>query len=349
MMKINGSKYEGGGSILRLTVAISAITGKPVKIFNIRKNRPVSGLKAQHLEGIKAVSRLSNAVLKGANIGSTEIEFHPKKINTGKLHINIGTAGSIGLLFQSLELLPLKTTKEIKLYITGGATFGKFSPPLIYVQNVLLRILKTMNYKADIRIKKHGFYPIGGAKVSIILYPCRRLKALNLTDFGEIEYIHGVSIASEHLKKSSVCERQADACRNILLENTGVGADIKTQYVNTDCPGSGIVLWATTTTGAVLGSDGLGEKRKTAELVGKEAAKKMIDVINSKSTVDPYLSDQIIPFMAFSNKTSSFLTSKLTLHTKTNIWLVEMLTKAKFTIQKSKNNVIIKCDGSGIT
>ena len=49
MIVIDGSFGEGGGQILRTSIALSAILGEPIKITNIRAKRPQPGLKRQHI------------------------------------------------------------------------------------------------------------------------------------------------------------------------------------------------------------------------------------------------------------------------------------------------------------
>lgn len=343
MIEVDGSKHEGGGAILRLAAGLSAITGEPIKIFNIRKKRPVPGLRPQHLEGLKAVSQLSTGTLKGAEIGSTEIEFCPGKVSPKKIQVNIKTAGSIGLLFQSIKLLGTRTKGDIEVEVSGGSSFSKFAPPLLYTRHVLLPVLEESGYTADIEIERHGFYPVGGARVKLTIHPCTKLKPIELTRFGKIDKIEGISIASSHLKNARVAERQANTFKKILFEKTGINSDIKTQYTDSACPGSGIVIWAATSSGAVLGSDGLGERGKPAETVGKEAASSLVDVINSKAAVDPYLSDQFVPFMALASGRSAILTPELTDHAKTNIWLIKKFLDVDFGIEKAGENVMISC------
>jgi RNA 3'-phosphate cyclase len=59
MIEIDGS--IGGGQILRTAVGLSALTLKPFRITNIRKNRPKPGLKAQHLAGVKVSGEICQA------------------------------------------------------------------------------------------------------------------------------------------------------------------------------------------------------------------------------------------------------------------------------------------------
>lgn len=339
MIEIDGSFGSGGGAILRVSAALSAVTGKPVHIFNIRKGRPGGdGLKAQHLEGLKAVAELCNGKLKNAKLGSKEIWFYPKKIKPKKLNIKIGTAGSIGLLFQILKLPSSQAEKEIQVNVHGGATFGKFAPPLLASKNVLLPILSKMGYRAEINILKHGFYPIGKAKVNIKVKPCKEFKPLNLTERGQIKEIHGISIASSYLKKTRVAERQAKAAKDVLEKN-GFDSKIKTEYVDARCPGSGVVLW-TKTSNSIIGSDSIGEMGKPSERVGKEAAEDLLKDVASEAAIDRHISDQILIFIAMA-KCGSISIPELTNHVKTNIWVIEKFLPVKFKIKEEKPLVVL--------
>lgn len=183
MISIDGSYLEGGGQTLRTAVALSAITGKPCKIFNIRKGRKKPGLQAQHLKGIEAAAKLCNAELKNAKIGSDSIEFAPKKIKGGYFSIDIGTAGSISLVLQTLVLPAIHAEEEVILEITGG-TDVPWSPDIEYFQEVFCRNIKKMGIEIESEILKYGFYPKGGGKVKVKIKPCKNLKSLNLTERG---------------------------------------------------------------------------------------------------------------------------------------------------------------------
>lgn len=337
MIEIDGSFGEGGGAIVRTAIALSAVTNKPSKIYNIRAKRAKGGLQVQHLEAVKALAKLSDADVKGAHLGSTALEFHPRKIRSGNISISIPTAGSIGLVLQGLMIACIHADGSVKINISGGATNGKWAMPLNYARHVLLPLLAKMGYEASINIERYGYYPKGGAEVDVIISPAE-LSPLTLTERGDIVKIEGISHASSFLEKNKVAERQQKTARDIIYKELKITAVIRAQYNDTICPGSAIELWAVCEN-SVVGSDGLGELGKRAEDVGKEAAEHLIEQIKSGAAVDEYAEDQLIPYMALAAG-SEIKVPKLTGHTKTNIWLAEQFLPVKFEV---KDNIIISC------
>jgi len=95
---IDGSEGEGGGQVLRTSLSLSAITGKPVRIENVRGRRKKPGLFRQHLTAFKAAAEICDAQMEGAELGSPEIAFHPGKIKGGEYEFSIGSAGATNLV-----------------------------------------------------------------------------------------------------------------------------------------------------------------------------------------------------------------------------------------------------------
>ena len=337
MIEIDGGQKSGSGTILRLAIAIAAIKKQPLHITNIRENRPKPGLKHQHLESVLASAKLSNAKVEGATLGSRELWFTPDTIRGGNIEAVIETAGSIPMLFLSTLPICLFADKPVRLHVAKGGTDTTHAPTINYLSNILLPTLKNMGVKAEIVVQKYGYYPKGMGEATMTVNPSPNLKSIVLESFGKSKSIHGVSVCT-FLADRKVAERQAKAANNILAQE-GYTSDI--QVVNDQSnpfqKGSSCVLWAQTTSGAILGADAIGELRKTAEDVGKEAAKRLIAEISAQATVDEFLADMLIPYMALSGSKSSFLTREISEHIESNIWLMEKMLNVKFTIQTVNN------------
>jgi len=333
MVEIDGSYSEGGGQILRTACALSVVTQKPCQVFNIRKGRPKPGLMPQHLLGIQALSRLCNGKLEGDFLGSEEIKFYPGEIDTTipSVNVKIETAGSITLALQTLILPTLFAASPVKIVFDGGATDTFFSPTIDYFRYCFLKILGA---KIEINVLKRGYYPEGGAKVEINVFPSK-LNNFNLTERGSLKKIMALSGASEFLKNKKVAERQLAGTREVLGK-LKLPIEEKIEYYPTQCPGSQICLVADFkhTTIAV---DNLGKLGKRAEDVGKEAALELLREQKSGACLDKHMADQILPYMALSQNKSGVTVSEVTNHCKTNIWVIEKFISGKFEI---KNNLI---------
>lgn len=343
MIEIDGSYLEGGGQILRTSLALSAVTRKPIHITNIRKDRPKPGLQAQHLEAVNAMETLCDADVDGAKLHSTEIMFRPNTIMSGKVEVRIPTAGSAGLVLQPIMIAAVHAESKVEIDIKGGATNGKWAMPMNYAKFVLLPLLGKMSYKADIEIKKYGYYPRGGAEVRVEIHPCE-LKPLELTERGDLISIEGISHASNALKNKLVAERQAKAADVLIEKNFPLNAKVKVLYNDTLNPGSAIELFAKTEH-SMLGSDGLGELGKKAEDVGKEAALKLTEELRSGACVDEHAEDNLLPYMALAAERgeSRIRFHHLTNHTRTNTWTIEKFLPVKFAIDEKEK--IISCRG----
>lgn len=355
MLTIDGSFGEGGGQILRTSVAMAAITETPVCIRNIRSNRSNPGLSAQHLTAIKAVASITDADVSGLILRSTEVTFVPGEIRGGAYRLAIGTAGSVSLLLQCLIPVALHSPETVLFDITGG-TDVNWSPPIDYLRHVTLPALALAGCGVAIEVLRRGYYPRGGGQIKAVITPSRILGV----DFERMDanMVYGCSHASrlpEHVAK-----RQRDAAAT-RLEAHGYAADIVTEH-NPSIPkgskgsrgskdgnsnrgssagsgstGSGIALWR-----GLMGGSALGARGKPAEVVGSGAADSIIRELDSGASVDVYLADQLIPYMAIA-RSGSFTVRELSLHTKTNIWVCEQFTDAKFEIELLDQNIRVAC------
>jgi len=337
MIEIDGSLKSGSGTILRLSVAVAAIKREPLHIFNIRQNRPKPGLKHQHLEAVLAVAKLSRAKTQGDSLGSRELWFSPQQIKGGNIEAEIETAGSIPMLMLAALPVCLFADNPVRLHVAKGGTDTNHAPTINYLKHVLLPALKKMKVDASIAVQKYGYYPKGMGEATMTTEPNMNLSPITLENFGKLKSVKGVSVCT-FLADRQVADRQAKAAKDRLTQS-GLEANIEVvnDRSNPFQKGSSIVLWAETDSGVIIGADAIGELRKTAETVGKEAAEKLLTELSAQPTVDVNLADMLIPYMALTNGKSAILARSITEHVETNIWLMEKMLNVHFTIQRINN------------
>jgi RNA 3'-phosphate cyclase len=337
MIEIDGSYGEGGGQILRTAVALSAFFNTPCRITGIRHGRPKPGLQPQHLAGVQALAELCHAEVRGVQLNSQEIVFKPGEVAGGEQRIDVGTAGAICLVLQTLMLPAFAAPSPLKLTITGG-TDVPWAPTVGYVTEVAFPIVERMGCHAEMTVVKRGYYPTGGGKVSVALKRAA-LSPLQFLDRGEILMIRGRSHASEALRTRKVAERQHEGTMAILKKSDSP-VEIDIEYRPTKSPGSGVDLWALARH-TVLGANALGARGKRAEEVGTEAAAALLRQMESGATLDEWMGDQILPFLAAAGGESAIAVPSITDHLKTNLWVINQFLPLKTHIQKERTRALI--------
>lgn len=319
-MQVDGSYGEGGGQILRTAVAFSALTKKPVKITNIRANRPNPGIKPQHYVAIKSIKELCNAETEELEIGSSNLKFMPGDIKGGEYKFDIGTAGSITLVFQACILSSLKTKKPITIRLTGG-TDVKWSPSWNYFEYVFLPLIQKMGLSVNAKLIKRGYYPKGGGEAVITINPCKDILPLQLDKKQEFTEVNGI-IHIANLPDHIGTRMKGAVIKTLLKKNLKTSLKIeKTTSLST---GTGITLW-TQSKDTVLGSTVLGEKGVSSEKVGNAAAIGLTHEIESGATLDVHAFDQILPYMAMAKEEggSTCIVREVSSHAQTNVWLIK--------------------------
>lgn len=333
MIKIDGSYGEGGGQILRSAIALSCITGKEIEVFNIRANRPKPGLAPQHLRGIEIAKQISGASVEGLRLGSTRILFRPGVVKGGDYKIDIGTAGSITLILQTILPPLLFADKPSRLEIIGGTDVA-WSPTIDYFENVTMRALREMNCSLRVKLIARGYYPKGGGRVIIEVEPSR-ICGREFLDVNE--KIRGVSHCQN--LPAHVAERQKESAIRYLLEK-GLSAEIKAEVLSGVSTGSGVTIWS-----GYKGGSSLGEKGKRAEDVGIESARNFYEEFSAKGIFDSHLADQLMIFGAIAVGKTKYTTTRFTEHLRSNEYVIKSFFGENLKLNEVKGSVEITGKG----
>ena len=345
-LEIDGSSGEGGGSILRLSSGFSILYNRSIRIRNIRANRPKPGLKLQHLLGLKTLSEVTGSFLSDCKVGTEEVSFVPKYNVKTAISLDVSTAANLGLLLQPIQIACMNIKAEkVEIELNGGGTFGQYAPSLNYLKEVTYKIFNKSGFKIDVDIKKHGFYPKGGARVKCTIFPPKQnLKSVELTELGSIDLINGEIILASQLKGQggNIGERIKRTIEQQIKREVQIDTDIQYIWVDSISPGVGLSLWAHSDSGAIISTGTiLGERGLSSEKLGNIAAGDLLKYIKNEIPVDNYLSDQLIPLMAFVNRPSKIKVLEITNHAKTNLEIVKMFINKEYKITKEKNYFII--------
>ncbi len=314
MIVIDGSMGEGGGQVLRTSLALSLLAGTPFRIGNIRANRTRPGLAAQHLKSVEAAAAVGSARVEGAARGSTALTFEPGEVRAGGYRFEVGTAGATSLVLQTVALPLALAPAESSLTVTGG-THVPWSPSFHYLDRQWRPVLADLGLRVEVALKGLGFYPRGGGTLEARLGPGREPpRPLRLEDRGRLLRVTGRSAAAG--LPASIAERQARRARE-RLASLGVPVEVATEVLDAPSPGTFLFLEALFERARCCAT-GLGERGKPAERVADEAVDEVEAYVRSGAAVDEHLADQILLPLALAEGGSAFTTARVTRHLTTN-------------------------------
>jgi len=315
MKTIDGSQGEGGGQILRSTLALSMCTGTPVRIENIRAGRKKTGLLRQHLACVRASKEICGATVHGDELGSSVVEFDPGMIHAGNYDFAIGSAGSTSLLFQTVLPALLMADKESKVSFSGG-THNDLAPSFDFIKHSFLPAIAIININVEAELEAYGFMPNGGGKWTATIQPISEVGMLDLTSVGS--FSSRQAIVTQSGISQNVAERELARVKKKLQ---WLDEDLRINQVASTGPGNIISLRISdgTITHVI---DVVGSKRLSAERVAGRAVSELKRYLNSGAAVGEYLCDQLLLPLAL-GKGGKFTSVKPSLHTKTNIDVIK--------------------------
>jgi RNA 3'-terminal phosphate cyclase (ATP) len=312
MIHIDGSQGEGGGQILRSSLALSMATGQPFHITRIRAGRAKPGLMRQHFTCVQAAATICSAHVSGAAVGSQEVTFSPGSVRPGNYHFAIGTAGGTSLVLQAVLPALLRTDRRASLIVEGG-THNTHAPPFEFLERALLPVLESAGARVRLQLERHGFYPVGGGRVKVEIDPPASLRPIELLARGALLSAHAAALVSR--LPLSIAQREVE----VLRKRLGIPPS-RTECIDVPDPrGPGNAAYAELRSANITEVfSGVGQLGKPAAQVAGEIADEAESYLAQPNPVGPYLADQLMVPLAMMAG-GEYATGPLTLHSETNM------------------------------
>ncbi|MGH9902604.1 MAG: RNA 3'-terminal phosphate cyclase, partial [Pyrinomonadaceae bacterium] len=317
MLTIDGSFGEGGGQIIRTSLALSLITGKPFRIERVRAGRAKPGLQRQHLTAVGAAAEIGRAEVTGAAVGAKYFSFVPGEVTPGDYTFRIGTAGAATLVLQTV-LPPLMIAAAPSTLVLEGGTHNVHAPPFDFLRTTFLPLVSRTGPRVSIELRRYGFYPPGGGRFDLRIEPSATLSRLDLIERGGVRRQCARALVVKLPR--GIGERELAVVKEMLGwgdEETRVE-----ETTNALSPGNVVMI-------EVEGEHltemftRVGERGLRAELVAEEAAAEARQYLSTRAAVGEHLADQLLIPMALAGG-GSYTASALSLHTTTNIEVIKM-------------------------
>ena len=329
VIEIDGSYGEGGGQLVRTAVALSALTGRQLRLRNVRANRARPGLAAQHLAAIRAVAALCDARCEGLELRAGAFTFEPRaRPAGGELRADVGTAGSVTLVLQALLPVLLAASASSRIVVSGG-TDVRQAPSWDYFCEVLLGLIARMQLRVHASLVRRGYYPRGGGEVMLEVDPGvpapldLRSRALSWRIGGEA-HVANLPV--------TIAERMRDAALAALGREAAIGARAlgPDEAAGT---GGAITAWAESEA-VLLGASHIAERGVRAEALGEAVGREIAANLASGATLDVHAADQVLVYLAMARSSSSFTARTVSSHARTAMWIIPQFLPVHFAIEE---------------
>jgi RNA 3'-terminal phosphate cyclase (ATP) len=347
IVSINGSTGEGGGQILRTSLALSCITGRSLHIENIRAARRNPGLAKQHLSCVRAACQICNGKCNGAVQRSKVLDFQPGSVQSGDFYFDIGSAGSASLVIQTVLPALFLADFPSTVTVTGG-THNPLAPPFDFLAETFLPAVATADFIADCKLVKHGFFPAGGGKITFNIRPrqTNSHKTINFCTPADLPRhplgVTGKPQISARIYTAKLPENIARKQHELLLQSKLDFKNIEhIEVTDSDGPGNCVMI-RLCSSDRVTVFTAFGQQGKPSHKVISEVVDLAKDFLASGAAVDRFLADQLLIYMAIS-KAGCCTTNELTAHLTTNMEIIKKFLDIDFSVDKQNENYKVSC------
>ena len=330
MLRIDGSFGEGGGQILRTSLALSLVTGRGIRVEGIRSKRKRPGLMRQHLAAVRAATEVGNARVEGDRLGSTSLTFEPVEVRAGTYHFAVGTAGSATLVFQTVLPALLRAKGPSELTLEGG-THNPAAPPFDFLERSFLPAIRRLGAHAQVELHRRGFYPAGGGRFTAHIDAPWDPTPLSWMERGPVLGLRACAIVSQ--LPAAIAGRELATLRDAL----DLPCDLRTDVVpHPFGPGNALVVDVEAEHGTEVVT-GFGERGVRAETVANRLAAEVNQIVKAAVPVGEHLADQLLPYLAL-GRGGQFLTVRPSSHTTTQIELLQTFLGRKVTAEPQEKD-----------
>lgn len=337
LVEIDGSYGEGGGQILRTSLSLAILAGRPVEITNVRGRRKKPGLQPQHLTAVRAAARICCAGLTGDMVGSTALRFEPgAPAQPGHYHFDVGTAGAAPLVLQTV-LLPLALAPGRSTVAVTGGTHVPHAPPADYLERVYLPALRRAGVELHFEWPAAGYFPRGGGHLRLEIPGAAVLRPVDLVERGRL-----VSLRA-HILSSGLPDHVLDRGTAVVERYMrGIGRPVTVDRLGKPSPGPGAaVLIAAECENGLAGFASIGERGKPMEKVAEAPCEEFLKWWKSGAAVDEHLADQLVLPAALAGGESRWTTPAVTEHVRTVLWVVRQFLPVEVALEQPGEGPII--------
>jgi RNA 3'-terminal phosphate cyclase (ATP) len=330
MIEIDGSRGEGGGQVLRSSLAMSLVTGRAFRISNIRAGRKRPGLMRQHLTAVNAAAEVGKAEVRGNAIGSRDVTFFPGEVTSGAFHFAVGTAGSCTLVLQTVLPALLTATGRSDLVLEGG-THNPFAPPFDFLAKAFVPVVNRMGPSVAVALDRPGFYPAGGGRVRVVVEPCDALKGVEILERGAVKGKRVRAVVAQLPRH--IADREVKVLRDMLSWDRSC---FRTEEVKHSRGPGNVVIVEVESEAVTEVFTAFGERGVPAEQVAKVTGKAVREYLAAEAPAGRYLADQLLIPLALAGG-GRFRTLSPTRHTTTNTEVIEAFMDVTFRILELEN------------
>jgi RNA 3'-terminal phosphate cyclase (ATP) len=308
---IDGSRGEGGGQILRTSLALASITGRKLRMKKIRAGRRRPGLQRQHIACVEAAARLCGGTTTPLELGAQDLVFTPGSEWPAELALDIGSAGSTLLVVQTILVPAIAAGKAVRAVITGG-THNPLAPSFEFVERVFLPHLRAMGADVSLALERHGVLPDGGGRIALDIRAGGKLAPIELIEAGAVAARRAIAIVAKLPRH--IAEREL-ACAQERLDEPAC----EVRELPDDGPHNCFMAEVELASGARELCTSHGRKGYPAEDVADDALDDLEDFLECGVPVGEHLADQLLLPMAVAGGGHFRTLAPLTRHAHTNI------------------------------